>query len=170
MVLAAIIAILLVGLKRGKSRDMSREAGARGEKGRANKKGKGNVDEVFFNRIKVLIKYAIPSWTCKEAQLMFFLGILLIIRTFMSIWIADVNGRVVKSIVNKSLTEFLQRIFTLFLFAVPSSTVNSGLDYCQKKLALCFRRRITNHFHELYLNKMHYYKICNLDNRIDNPD
>ena len=30
MVLAAIIAILLVGLKRGKSRDMSREAGARG--------------------------------------------------------------------------------------------------------------------------------------------
>lgn len=29
---------------------------------------------------------------------------------------------------------------------------------------------MTNHFHDLYLQKMHYYKICNLDNRISNPD
>ena len=45
---------------------------------------------------------------------MFFLGVLLVIRTFMSIWIADVNGRVVKSIVDKSLKDFLQRV-SLFL-------------------------------------------------------
>ena len=57
----------------------------------------------------------------------------------MSIWLADVNGKVVKAIVNKSFPEFLQRIFNLFLFAVPSSTINSGIDYIQKKLALLFR-------------------------------
>ena len=58
----------------------------------------------------------------------------------------------------------------MFLFAVPSSTVNSGIDYLQKLLALSFRKRMTFHFHDLYLKKMHYYKICNLDNRITNPD
>ena len=44
------------------------------------------------------------------------------------------------------------------------------LDYLQKKLALSFRKRITNHFHDAYLKRMHYYKICNLDSRISNPD
>lgn len=88
----------------------------------------------------------------------------------MSIWLADVNGKVVKAIVNKSFPEFLQRIFNLFLFAVPSSTINSGIDYIQKKLGLLFRKRLTLYFHKEYLRNMHYYKICNLDNRISNPD
>jgi ATP-binding cassette subfamily D (ALD) protein 3 len=48
--------------------------------------------------------------------------------------------------------------------------INSGIDYIQKKLALLFRRRLTAYFHSEYLRNMHYYKICNLDNRIANPD
>lgn len=40
----------------------------------------------------------------------------------------------------------------------------------QKSLALSFRERLTKHFHDEYLRKMHYYQICNLDNRINNPD
>lgn len=39
-----------------------------------------------------------------------------------------------------------------------------------RKLALYFRKRLTVHFHEQYMKNMHYYKICNLDNRISNPD
>ena len=54
---------------------------------------------------------------------------LLVVRTMMSIWLADVNGRVVKAIVNKDFGLFLKKIFHLFLFAVPSSTVNSALEY-----------------------------------------
>lgn len=38
------------------------------------------------------------------------------------------------------------------------------------KLALRFRKRLTGHFHTEYLKGMHYYKICNLDSRIMNPD
>lgn len=112
----------------------------------------------------------LPSYTCKEARYIYLLTGLLVVRTMMSIWLADVNGRVVKAIVNKSFPMFLQKIFNLFLFAVPSSMINSGIDYIQKKLALLFRKRLTNHFHDEYLRNMHYYKICNLDNRIANPD
>lgn len=64
----------------------------------------------------------------------------------------------------------MQRIFALMMFAVPASTINSALDYYQKQLALQFRLRLTDHFHTKYLKKMHYYKICNLDSRITNPD
>lgn len=98
------------------------------------------------------------------------LVVLLVIRTYMSIWLADVNGRVVKAIVKKDLHLFIKRIFTLFLFALPSSTVNSAIDYYHKKLALNFRKRLTMNFHENYLRNMHFYKICNLDSRIANPD
>jgi len=56
------------------------------------------------------------------------------------------------------------------LFSIPSSAVNSGMDYFSKLLAVSFRERITEYFHEMYLQKMFYYKICNLDSRIQNPD
>ena len=141
----------------------------RGKKSR-NSAGKGNVDSLFWKRIKKLLGHVLTSWTGTEAQYIYVLTILLVVRTFMSIWLADVNGRVVGAIVNKSFPEFLQRIATLFLFAIPSSTINSALDYLQKKLSLAFRRRITAYFHNHYLRSMHYYKICNLDSRISNPD
>ena len=56
------------------------------------------------------------------------------------------------------------------MFAIPSSTVNSAMEYFSKLLAIAFRKRLTAYFHDRYLNKMYYYKICNLDSRIQNPD
>ena len=56
------------------------------------------------------------------------------------------------------------------LFAIPSSTVNSAMEYFSKLLAAAFRLRLSNYFHNRYLYKMYYYKICNLDSRISNPD
>ena len=88
----------------------------------------------------------------------------------MSIWLADVNGKVVKAIVEKNFKKFIFRIFNLMLFSIPSSAVNSGMEYFSKLLATAFRERITHYFHNTYLQKMFYYKICNLDSRIQNPD
>lgn len=55
-------------------------------------------------------------------------------------------------------------------FSIPSSAVNSGMEYFSKLLAISFRERLTEYFHDSYLHKMFYYKICNLDSRISNPD
>jgi hypothetical protein len=38
---------------------------------------------------------------CREAQYIYLLGVFLVIRTMLSIWLADVNGQIVKAIVNK---------------------------------------------------------------------
>ena len=57
-----------------------------------------------------LVKQLIPSWKCKEVAIIAVLGVLLIIRTQMSIWLADVNGRVVKAIVEKNLRNFIYRV------------------------------------------------------------
>jgi ABC-type uncharacterized transport system fused permease/ATPase subunit len=53
------------------------------------------------------------------------------------------------------------------LFAIPSSAVNSGMEYFTKKLALAFRERLTTHFHDKYLQKMFYYKVLMVVNPLD---
>lgn len=57
------------------------------------------MDRVFWERIQVLLKIAIPSWKTKEALYIVVLSGLLVMRTYLSIWLADVNGQIVKSIV-----------------------------------------------------------------------
>lgn len=52
----------------------------------------------------------LPDFKCREAQFIYVLTVLLVVRTLMSIWLADVNGQVVKAIVNKSLSQFLSKV------------------------------------------------------------
>ena len=53
---------------------------------------------------------------------------------------------------------------------MPASFVNSFLDFLNKRLALRFRRRLTDFFNQTYLKDMIYYQLGNLDSRISNPD
>jgi len=129
-------------------------------------RGSGLIDDAFWKNVKKLIKVAIPNYTCKEFKYLITLTLLLVLRTQMSIWLADINGKVVKAIVEKNFKKFCFRIFNLMLFAIPSSAVNSGMDYFSKLMAVGFRERLTKYFHDAYLQQMFYYKICNLDSRI----
>lgn len=56
------------------------------------KGGKGNVDAIFMSRIKKLIKIVIPSWTSPEIVDLLLLTVFLVLRTFLSIYLASVNG------------------------------------------------------------------------------
>jgi len=77
-------------------------------------RGSGNVDAAFIDKIKGLIKIVIPNYTCKEFKYISILTLLLILRTQMSIWLADVNGKIVKSIVEKNFNKFCFRVSLKF--------------------------------------------------------
>ena len=134
------------------------------------KKSKGTVDKLFMKRIMILLKIVIPTWKSKEMLNLAGLTGALIARTFLSIYLASINGAVVKAIVNINFKDFIQSVVFLALFSIPASTVNSSMEFFNKNLTLLFRERLTNHFNGKYLDKMIYYQICNLDNRIKNPD
>lgn len=77
--------------------------------------GKGHVDGVFFKRIKKLVKIVIPSWKSPEAGDLLLLTAFLVARTFLSIYMASVNGGIVNAIVERNLPLFIQRVpFLLF--------------------------------------------------------
>lgn len=117
----------------------------------------------------MLLKIAVPSVASKEFRYLAIVSVLLVIRTFLSIWLADVNGNIVKAIVNRNLNQFLRRVFGLMLFAIPASTINSGMDYYQRLLALAFRERLSHYFHDRYLQKMFYYKVILITNDPRSP-
>ena len=162
--LAALLLVTRQVMKPDKKMETKTPKGVKGSKAR------GNVDRYFFIKIRELLKIVFPSITCKESFLVASLMCLLVVRTGLSIWLSDVNGRIVKSIMQKDFQLFLKRIFVLFLFAFPSCLINSLMEYVTKLMGLNFRKRLTDYFHSRYLQQLYYYKICNLDTRIPNPD
>lgn len=67
-------------------------------------------------------------------------------RTYLSIYLAGVNGDVVKSIVALDLQKFTKKIFYLGLVSLPASFVNSSLDFLNKSLAVSIRGKLSNYF------------------------
>ena len=80
-----------------------------------NLRGSGNVDAQFWTRIKELLKIVVPNYTCKEFKYLIILTLLLVLRTQMSIWLADVNGKVVKAIVEQNFKKFCYRVSHFFV-------------------------------------------------------
>ncbi len=105
------------------------------------KKSKGQIDSVFINRIRQLIKIVVPSIYSLEFLDMTQMMIFLILRTFLSIYIANINGRIVKSLIEVKFLPFIDKIVNLALIAIPASFINSYLEYLNKRLALRFRNR-----------------------------
>ena len=54
----------------------------------------------------------VPKVNCKETKYLVILSLLLVLRTYMSIWLADVNGKIVKSIVERNFKKFLIKVST----------------------------------------------------------
>lgn len=132
--------------------------------------GKGSVDKKFLKRMLRLIKIAIPGWKSKEAKYIIVLSIFLVIRTILSIQLAEVNGGVVHGIIKMDKKKFFTGLATILAYAIPSSIINSLLDYLSVMISLGFRERLTNHYHDRYIKDKFFYQICNLDDRILNPD
>lgn len=73
----------------------------------------GNVDAAFMERIQKLMKIVIPDWSCKESKYILILTLLLVLRTQMTIWLADVNGKIVKAIIERNLSKFIYRVSSI---------------------------------------------------------
>ena len=65
---------------------------------------------VFIKRAAELIQIVIPDWKSYETLNIVTLTLFLVVRTFLSIYIANVNGRIVKSIINVNYSDFVKKV------------------------------------------------------------
>lgn len=128
------------------------------------------VNFEFARELYKLLKIVLPGiWTQEFGYLVVHSGAL-IARTFLSIYVAALDGKLARSIVQKDLSKFLGYLLRWIVVSIPCSFVNSLLRYLEKRLGLSFRNRLANYSYNLYFNRQTYYKIGNLDSRLNNPD
>jgi ATP-binding cassette, subfamily D (ALD), member 2 len=93
----------------------------------------------FILQLKKLIEIMIPRLICHETGLLSVHTLCLISRTFLSIYVAAMEGAIVKYIVRKDVKNFAWMIFKWFSIAIPATFINSMIRYLENKLALAFR-------------------------------
>lgn len=141
------------------------------ERRRQRRDRKVRVDKVFAKNLWYFIKIMFPSLRCKEFGTVILVGCLLTARSYLDIWVSDNGGDVVKAIVGRNLKRFIRKaVINILLMSVPISLVNNLLKYTISELQIMMRKRLTLYFHEEYLSNQTYYKVCNLDTRIQNVD
>ncbi|KAF0513138.1 ABC transporter transmembrane region 2-domain-containing protein [Gigaspora margarita] len=129
------------------------------------------VNKVFFKQLSAILKVIIPKIRSKEVIILVLHSIFLVLRTWLSIVVARLDGRIVRDLVAANGKEFLKGIMYWFAIAIPATYTNSMIRFLQSKLSIAFRTRLTRYVHDLYLNKENaYYKAINLDNRIGGAD
>ena len=148
-----------------------------GGKGGRKGKGKGGqraprvaVDAVFFERLRRIMRIVIPSAKSKTAGLLILHTFFLVLRTMLSLYVADLDGRIVAALVRRKKEDFLRGIAWWMAVAVPATYTNSMIEYLQSKIALSYRTSLTKRVQEAYLTDMTFYKLGNLDDRIRNAD
>ncbi|KAH7927381.1 hypothetical protein BV22DRAFT_1031862 [Leucogyrophana mollusca] len=174
---AGFVLYVLTTTYRGLAGRPARKRDDKGKSGNDGKPTRVAVDAVFYQRLGVILRIVIPSIRSKEALLLVMHSSLLIFRTAISLYVAALDGKIVASLVRGRSLEFLLNIIRWLLVAIPATWTNSWLSYVQNKLAIAYRTRLTKEVLKQYLGEGSegpegkvYYKLSNLDDRIQNAD
>lgn len=131
-----------------------------------------HVDKEFFKRLVLILKIVMPSIKSKEFTYFITLSILLLLRTYLTVEIAEILGTNAQFLVSRQYSNLLEGVLKFAAVSIPASAVNSGLKYCTSMLSLRFRVKLSRYVHDKYIRGVNFYKATNLggDERISHAD
>ncbi|CAF4007913.1 unnamed protein product [Rotaria magnacalcarata] len=128
------------------------------------------LNKQFFHQLRVIVRILIPRLRSDSFLLLITHLATLLTRTFLSIYIAHLDGAIVKSLVQRNARDFLRAISIFLTVALPASFINSAIRFAESKLALAFRSKLTRYAYEAYFRNQTYFRVTNLDSRLLTPD
>lgn len=135
---------------------------------------KVSVKEKFMDtdlkKLKKIFQIMMPSIWTKQFGLVCLHTSSLIMRAYLSVYVAALDGKITKSIVEKDLFKFMMLLSQWIGVAIPATFVNSLLKYLEGKVSLAFRTVLVKHVYQMYFDKQTYYKVGNLDTRLNAVD
>ena len=112
----------------------------------------------------------IPRWRSKESGLLLSQGVALLLRTYLSLLVARLDGEIVRDLVAGRGRAFLWGIVKWCGIGGIASYVNAAIKFLQSKVSIAFRTRLTRYIHDLYLSDKNHYKLSNLDGGVGQAD
>lgn len=97
--------------------------------GEATGRKKVELNREFFKSLLRLLKICVPGWKSKELRLIISHSVFLILRTMISLYVAELDGRLVSSLVRGRGKEFLTGLVWWMCVAVPATFTNSMVSY-----------------------------------------
>lgn len=83
------------------------------------------LNREFLVSLLRLLKIVIPGWRSKELRLVISHSIFLLVRTLISLYVAELDGKLVSSLVRGKGKEFLKGIVWWMIVAIPATFTNS---------------------------------------------
>jgi ABC-type uncharacterized transport system fused permease/ATPase subunit len=108
------------------------------------------LNKQFLHQLRVLVRILIPSVRSDSFILLLIHLTTLMTRTFLSIYIAHLDGAIVKSLVQRNARDFIRSISIFIGVAIPASFINSLIRFAEAKLALAFRTKLSRYAYEAY--------------------
>jgi len=128
---------------------------------------KPGLNLAFLHQFLSLLNIMIPRFRSKETGLLFSHGVFLMLRTYLSLVVARLDGAIVRDLVAGEGKPFMIGILRWLSVGTLASYTNATIKFLQSKISIAFRTRLTRYIHDLYLNSNHnYYKLSNLDGGI----
>lgn len=133
---------------------------------------KPGLNLAFLHQFLSLFNIMVPRWTSKEAGLLLSHSIFLMLRTYLSLVVARLDGEIVRDLVAGNGKAFLMGILKWCGIGALASYTNAMIKFLKSKVSIAFRTRLTRYIHDLYLNDdLNYYKLLNLDGGVGaSPD
>jgi ATP-binding cassette subfamily D (ALD) long-chain fatty acid import protein len=125
---------------------------------------KPGLNLAFLHQFLSLLNIMIPRFRSKETALLMSHAVFLVLRTYLSLVVARLDGAIVRDLVAGQGKSFLLGILRWLSVGTLASYTNAMIKFLQSKISIAFRTRLTRYIHDLYLNQnLNYYKVINLD-------
>jgi ATP-binding cassette subfamily D (ALD) long-chain fatty acid import protein len=125
---------------------------------------KAGLNLAFLHQFLSLLSIMIPRWNSKETGLLLSHGVFLVLRTYLSLVVARLDGAIVRDLVAGNGRSFTYGILRWLSVGTLASYTNAMIKFLQSKISIAFRTRLTRYIHDLYLNSnLNFYKLSNLD-------
>jgi ATP-binding cassette, subfamily D (ALD), peroxisomal long-chain fatty acid import protein len=104
---------------------------------------KAGLNLAFLHQFLSLLNIMIPRFRCKETALLFSHGVFLILRTYLSLVVARLDGAIVRDLVSGQGKSFLVGILRWLTVGTLASYTNAMIKFLQSKISIAFRTRLT---------------------------
>ena len=118
------------------------------------------LDQKFFKQFTFLLKIMFPKLFSRQVILLITHTITLMCRTFLSIYVAHLEGILVKNIVQRSFYDFSKNLIRWLLLGLPATSCNSLIKYLESKLDLEVKSQLVNNSIKQYFENRCYYRIA----------